>query len=68
VKNHTGEYCLTSSLKKLARDHRVDVQVEDFWFPVGYPEDILAAEDILHSRQASRAKKTSYAEGVASKM
>ncbi len=41
---HTnGEYYLTTMIDGLIRDHAVFAQLTDFWFPIGYPDDLLRA-------------------------
>lgn len=42
-----GEYYITTMMDKLIRDHDVIAQKADFWFPIGYPEDLKKAEKIL---------------------
>jgi NDP-sugar pyrophosphorylase family protein len=45
-----GEYYLTDPLAQLAAEHEVHVIEQDFWVPVGYPEDIAKAEASLLAR------------------
>ena len=42
-----GEYYMTNPLGKLAKEHPVRVVEQDFWIPLGYPEDIPKAEEVL---------------------
>lgn len=45
-----GEYYLTDSLERYAKEYPVAVVEEEMWLPIGYPEDIVRAEQILASR------------------
>jgi bifunctional UDP-N-acetylglucosamine pyrophosphorylase/glucosamine-1-phosphate N-acetyltransferase len=42
-----GEYYVTDMINQLAKEAPVAVVKTDFWLPIGYPEDIKKAEDIL---------------------
>ncbi|HEX4799120.1 MAG TPA: sugar phosphate nucleotidyltransferase [Candidatus Paceibacterota bacterium] len=42
-----GEYYLTEVIERYAREYPIAVVEEDLWIPVGYPEDIARAEDLL---------------------
>lgn len=42
-----GEFYLTESLERYARQYPVAVVEEDVWIPIGYPEDITRAETLL---------------------
>lgn len=42
-----GEYYLTESLERYARQYPVAVVEEEVWIPIGYPEDITRAETLL---------------------
>lgn len=42
-----GEYLLTHPLGLFAQDHPIMVVEQDFWIPIGYPEDIQLAEERL---------------------
>jgi len=44
-----GEYYLSHMLESYAKDTPVHVVIEESWIPIGYPEDIARAEDILKS-------------------
>jgi len=45
-----GEYYLTDSLERYAKEYPVAVVEEEMWLPIGYSEDIVRAEQILASR------------------
>jgi bifunctional UDP-N-acetylglucosamine pyrophosphorylase/glucosamine-1-phosphate N-acetyltransferase len=42
-----GEYYLTESLERYAKQYPVAVVEEEVWIPIGYPEDITRAETLL---------------------
>lgn len=43
-----GEYYLTSALSKMLKDgHKVFAVKSTLWLPIGYPEDLLKAEQVL---------------------
>lgn len=42
-----GEYYLTTPLTDLAKEHSIVVVRQPLWIPVGYPEDIARAEELL---------------------
>ncbi len=44
VRHESGEYFMTYPLNLFAKDHAIAVVTQDFWIPVGYPEDIATAE------------------------
>jgi len=46
-----GEYYITDSLSQMVRDYELIAVKADFWFPIGYPDDIKKAEEILRARQ-----------------
>lgn len=50
-KHENGEYYITDSLARLAKDHEVKVVRASFWLPIGYPEDIQKAEAALRLRK-----------------
>ena len=45
-----GEYYLTGVIREYARDYPIAVVEQSLWIPIGYPEDIKKAEDILAAR------------------
>ena len=46
-----GEYYLTDSLAQMiAAGHKIYTVKTDFWLPIGYPEDIKKAEELLQAR------------------
>ena len=45
--NKRGEYFLTDAIAKMIKDVPVGVVRADFWFPIGYPEDLEKAEKII---------------------
>lgn len=51
--NVNGEIYATDMVNGLIADTPVYAVQSDFWHPIGYPEDITAAEQILHQRHAS---------------
>ncbi|MDO8522960.1 MAG: nucleotidyltransferase family protein [bacterium] len=52
AKQHpNGEYYITDSLSQMVRDYEMFAVKADFWLPIGYPEDIKKAEDVLRARQ-----------------
>lgn len=52
AKQHpNGEYYITDSLSQMVRDYEMFAVRADFWLPIGYPDDIKKAEDILRVRQ-----------------
>jgi UDP-N-acetylglucosamine diphosphorylase / glucose-1-phosphate thymidylyltransferase / UDP-N-acetylgalactosamine diphosphorylase / glucosamine-1-phosphate N-acetyltransferase / galactosamine-1-phosphate N-acetyltransferase len=42
-----GEYFITDNISRMAKDCKFKVVEADFWQPIGYPEDIKKAEEIL---------------------
>jgi NDP-sugar pyrophosphorylase family protein len=42
-----GEYYLTEVIERYAKDYPIAVVEQEFWIPIGYPEDITKAETIL---------------------
>ncbi len=47
ARHENGEYYLTYPLGLLAKEHPITVVTQDFWMPVGYPEDVEAAGKVL---------------------
>jgi NDP-sugar pyrophosphorylase family protein len=47
-----GEYYLTDAIHRLATDHSMKVIEQSEWIPLGYPEDIANAEQILDGRKS----------------
>jgi bifunctional UDP-N-acetylglucosamine pyrophosphorylase/glucosamine-1-phosphate N-acetyltransferase len=47
VRHENGEYFMTYPLNLFAKDHAIVVVEQEFWIPVGYPEDIGRAEAII---------------------
>ena len=48
-RHSNGEYYLTSALSKMLADgHKVYAVKSTLWIPIGYPEDIQKAEEILN--------------------
>lgn len=47
VRHDNGEYFMTYPLGLFAKEHPIMVVEQDFWIPVGYPEDIPVAEGRL---------------------
>lgn len=50
-KHENGEYYITDSLARLAKDHAVIAVRADFWLPIGYPEDLKKAEEALRQKK-----------------
>lgn len=48
--SHLGELLVTDMLTEYAKDHPVQILEQDFWIPIGFPEDIAKAEKILTER------------------
>ncbi len=48
-----GEFYLTESLERYAREYPVAVVEEHMWLPIGYPEDIARAEGVLLMQENS---------------
>lgn len=42
-----GEYYLTEVIERYAREYPIAVVEEEMWVPIGYPEDIEKAEELL---------------------
>lgn len=47
VKISEKEFGLPQTLAKMAKNHKIKVEKAEFWQPVGYPEDILKAENVI---------------------
>lgn len=47
ARHENGEYYMTYPLGLFAKEHPVMVVEQDFWIPIGYPEDIREAEKRL---------------------
>lgn len=47
ARHGNGEYYLTHPLSLFAKEHPIHVIKQDFWIPIGYPEDIKVAEQRL---------------------
>lgn len=43
----SGELYVTDMLTEYAKDYQVQILEQNFWLPIGYPEDIAKAEAIL---------------------
>ncbi len=50
ARHESGEYYMTYPLNFYARDYPIKVVTQDFWLPIGYPEDIALAEEALKRR------------------
>ncbi len=48
---HKGELYLPVLVEKMLKEFPVYGVVSDLWLPIGYPEDITAAEEILKARK-----------------
>jgi UDP-N-acetylglucosamine diphosphorylase / glucose-1-phosphate thymidylyltransferase / UDP-N-acetylgalactosamine diphosphorylase / glucosamine-1-phosphate N-acetyltransferase / galactosamine-1-phosphate N-acetyltransferase len=47
TRHSSGEYYMTTPLASLASEHSIVVVRQPLWIPVGYPEDIPRAEELL---------------------
>lgn len=47
AKETKGEYYLTDVIQEYAKEYPIAVVEQTLWIPIGYPEDIAKAEDIL---------------------
>ncbi len=52
-----GEYYMTDQIDQLIKEHKFVIEKTDFWHPVGYPEDIERAEQILSDKYKMSAAK-----------
>ena len=50
-KHENGEYYITDSVARLAKEHEVKVVRANFWLPIGYPEDLKKAEAALRKQE-----------------
>ena len=48
-----GEFYLTDVIAEYARDYPIAVVEQNLWIPVGYPEDVQTAEQILNERASA---------------
>ncbi|KND47049.1 MAG: bifunctional UDP-N-acetylglucosamine pyrophosphorylase / Glucosamine-1-phosphate N-acetyltransferase [Parcubacteria bacterium C7867-004] len=53
-RHETGEYYITEPIESLSKDHPIMVIEQPLWIPVGYPDDIAKAEEILKARALSQ--------------
>lgn len=51
ARHSSGEYYLTDPLSLFAQEHPIQVVEQNFWIPIGYPEDIKTAEEGLMQMQ-----------------
>lgn len=42
-----GEYYLTDMIARYAKDYPMQVVASEIWIPIGYPEDVVRAEELL---------------------
>lgn len=47
-----GEYYMTDQIQKMIKDHKLKAEKTDFWQPIGYPEDLDRAEELLKKYDA----------------
>lgn len=52
AKETKGEYYLTDVIQEYAKEYPIAVVEQSLWIPIGYPEDIAKAEQILTSGRA----------------
>lgn len=50
ARHESGEYYMTHPLSLFAKEHPIQVITQDFWVPIGSPEDIVIAEEALKAR------------------
>lgn len=50
TKEKNGEYYLTDVIEEYAKSYPMAVVEQNLWIPIGYPEDIQKAEQILSAR------------------
>lgn len=48
-----GEFYLTDVIAEYAREYPIAVVEQSVWIPIGYPEDVVAAEKLLQARTNS---------------
>ena len=53
-KHHSGEYYLAEAIGKLVGYHPVAAVEQEFWLPIGYPEDLSRAETVMKNRVNSK--------------
>lgn len=51
VKETNGEYYLTDVIAEYSQKYPIAVVEENLWIPIGYPEDITKAEEILSGQK-----------------
>lgn len=47
-----GEFGLPQTLAKMSKKYKIKVEKATFWHPIGFPEDIEKAEEIIHKFSA----------------
>lgn len=47
-----GEYYFPPVIMKMIKDHPMYIEKADFWLPIGYPEDVARAEEVLKDQSA----------------
>jgi NDP-sugar pyrophosphorylase family protein len=52
-----GELYVTNAVRQLVKDAQIDVVMQSEWIPIGYPEDVQRAEEILAAREEQRGKE-----------
>lgn len=57
VRHENGEYYVTHPLNLFAAEHPITVVTQDFWVPVGSPEDIPKAEHELRKGKSKESAK-----------
>ena len=50
-KGGSGEFYLSWSIGKMAKEHKINVVRANFWFPIATPEDIKKAEELINKNQ-----------------
>lgn len=51
-KHPNGEFYLTDSVNKMIKEHKIFAVESDFWLPIGYPEDLKKAGEILKNSRS----------------
>jgi UDP-N-acetylglucosamine diphosphorylase / glucose-1-phosphate thymidylyltransferase / UDP-N-acetylgalactosamine diphosphorylase / glucosamine-1-phosphate N-acetyltransferase / galactosamine-1-phosphate N-acetyltransferase len=57
-KSKRGEYELTEAVKQLASQEKINCVFSKQWIPIGYPWDLLKADNILRSKKNNTGKNS----------
>ena len=61
---HKGEYYMATMIGDMLKDHPIYAVESDFWIPIGYPEDLKKAEEILTKGVTQKAMMNKVEEKV----